>query len=237
VVVSENHYSPLLAALGLPRANLYLKLLLGNVSPRLLKSLRLLVKRIVFCILALLVSPLASADTRFLLVGESEQNSMAERVIDTFDVSGDDISVGLRASYKLNRYIAAELSYQDFGDVNRVIVDSANFTIDDQLTFRSVNLGIKGSLPVTDKVSVDARTGASFWEMEFRRLDTAFENQRFENEANDNNLYYGVGLTYDFSDRFSLGVEYTVIEAQGSFDRARAIPLRWRMRSVPLLLV
>lgn len=146
-----------------------------------------------------------------------EGESFAGGKILEFD---ETTSYGLRVGYQLTNFVAIELGYSKFGEVGNNHTYNLDNTItqqlDDTLTVKynlaltAVTLGVKGILPLTNNISLNARLGMASWD-----LSTGYQNsfspgkvQRISKDGQD--LYYGVGMEYSFGNNFYAGLEYSI---------------------------
>lgn len=150
-----------------------------------------------------------------LLLGSAKQTSKFEG--EEFS-SSDDVSLGLRASIALNSNIAGEFSYQNFGEINDSYIDVWGDTITDKVSTTAVTAGVKGILPLNDKVSLNARLGIARWDLEVKQTDSAFPGMTFKYSDKGTDFYYGVGAQLKVNDKISLGAEYTVTPMDVSIE-------------------
>ncbi len=114
---------------------------------------------------------------------------------DDFD-DDNDVWQGI-VGYRFNRYVAVEGSYIDFGDYGNNLsrADSDGYTA-----------AIKGILPITNEFSVYAKAGQLWWESDY---DVAGISGSYDDES----LFIGAGLSYNFTKNFLVNAEYTVYDA------------------------
>ena len=125
---------------------------------------------------------------------------------------GDDISVGLRAAYSFNENVAVEFAYFDYGIAEDNYVDSFGDDIHDELKSSSMNLGLKGSIPLASNMSVFGRFGFARWDWEITETDSSFPGEEFNGDDSGTDLYYGVGMDFKLSEQVKLGAEFTYLE-------------------------
>ena len=142
------------------------------------------IRRLVHGLLILLVSVAAlsgrTADAEgfemhpyvFIGVGEAD----IERRLSVADViDGDDDAYAIGAGFALNRYLSVEGSYQRFGKpdgfvgcpVDVFCIAVVPFARED-VEVDGWTAGLRGSLPVTDRLSVFARASLLAWETSAR---------------------------------------------------------------------
>lgn len=152
-----------------------------------------------------------------ILGGKAEQALVSPEAPAGFNISGDDLSFGLRGGYKLTDHLGAEIAYYDYGGAVQTRVDSALYVIDDESNLTAVNLGLVGMFSIGDRLSINARAGIAVWEMALRRRDTAFLGRILRAGTDGEDPYVGIGLTYDISEQLSMGVEYSWTDINHKF--------------------
>lgn len=121
-------------------------------------------------------------------------------------------SFGLRLGYKFNNYVALELGHHQYGESTDNYVDDFGDTINDKVDSSSTSVGIKGMLPLTDELSLFARAGMAKWNFKASSTDSSIpDEQEAPVKENGNDIYYGAGVEYRFTDTISLGIEYSVL--------------------------
>ncbi|MBU2870741.1 porin family protein [Colwellia sp. E2M01] len=99
--------------------------------------------------------------------------------------------------YGLNKYLAIEGSFIDFGEYGN---DLAKANTD------GYTLGLKVGLPVTNNISVYARGGQLWYETDYSVVDV---NQ----SSSDEGLFAGVGASYHLNEDWTVKVDYTVYDS------------------------
>jgi OmpA-OmpF porin, OOP family len=176
---------------------------------------RALVLMIAFC------SAPALADSPFsaeLLLGTADQKSTIKFMGTSESTSGDDISLGVRGVYTMNPNLAFEIAYQNYGQTDDTYIDEFGDTINDKVSSKALNLGVKGMLPLNNGVILYGRAGVAVWDLKFRETDSAFPGEVFTADDSGNDIYYGVGVQYDLNPQLSIGVEYTITEMSASLE-------------------
>ncbi|ROS00222.1 outer membrane protein with beta-barrel domain [Sinobacterium caligoides] len=186
---------------------------------------------------------LALADSGFsaeLLMGTSDQSVSMDRppvdATEDFDLSDKALSYGIRGTYAFNDYFAIEAAYMDYGSVEQgygaMALDvhgmKQEIGVEQKLSSRALNAGVKGSYPLTQRLSINGRLGASYWTMKqetginasisFDDIDIihAFGPTNTESDSGVG-MYYGVGLQYDFTKRFFMAAEYSMTSMEADF--------------------
>jgi OOP family OmpA-OmpF porin len=119
-------------------------------------------------------------------------------------------SFGIRFGYLFNDYIAVELGHHQYGEWD----DKEQYESGDgssaKIESSSMSAGIKGIFPVSEDFSLFARAGIAKWD--FKATSTLNEFEPVKKD--DNDIYYGIGAEYNFSESISFGVEYSVIDME-----------------------
>lgn len=125
---------------------------------------------------------------------------------------GDDLSIGLRGIYSINANVGVELSYQNYGEADWTYNDSFGDTINEEVSSNSLNVGIKGVLPLKNGFSLNARLGIALWNIDFDATDSSLPGETFSGDDSGNDIYYGVGGQYTINEKAIIGIEYTLSE-------------------------
>ncbi len=171
-------------------------------------------KRALGLIIAVCSAP-ATADGQLsaeLLLGTADQKSTTTFMGESESTSGDDLSLGIRGSYRVNQNLALEIAYHNYGETDDTYIDSFGDTINNKVSSTAFNLGVKGMLPLDSGITLHGRIGVGIWDVEFWGTDSAFPGEVFTADDSGNDIYYGIGLQYDVSPQVSIGAEYTMTE-------------------------
>ncbi len=132
------------------------------------------------------------------------------------DVKDTGVQLGL--GYQLNPNFALELHYGALGRVEL----SANSAlppvqIDSKLETQALALDFVASFPATEQLDVYAKIGAVRWDIDadttlVDRLDSS-RNNRSQINANGVAAKFGVGVRFDLSEKFALGLELEQFKA------------------------
>jgi opacity protein-like surface antigen len=126
--------------------------------------------------------------------------------------SDNSTSLGIRLGYQFNDYIAVEVGHHQYGEVKDNYVDEVGDTINDKIESSSMSAGIKGILPLSDNFSVFARAGIAKWDFKAASTDSSMPNETFKFKEDGEDMYYGIGAEYSFTEMISVGVEYSVLD-------------------------
>lgn len=121
-------------------------------------------------------------------------------------VEGDDDSFEIGAGYAFNPYLSIEGSYQSFGKPDGFVGCPIDVFCIAVVPFAREDVevdgwtgALRGSLPVTGRLSVFARVGLLAWE-------TSARSAPLDDSGTD--LLYGLGLAADVTDRFAVQLSY-----------------------------
>ncbi|WP_170252915.1 outer membrane beta-barrel protein [Colwellia echini] len=129
----------------------------------------------------------------------------------TLKSSGNSTSYGVRLGYQFNEYVTAEIGYHQYGTWDDTFVNENNETIKDQAETSATSVGIKGVLPLSKDFSLFARLGSATWDIKTSSSDVSAPAQVKNQKQDGTDIYYGIGGEYNINKRFSVGLEYTVL--------------------------
>ncbi|MFL0810703.1 MAG: porin family protein [Agarilytica sp.] len=128
------------------------------------------------------------------------------------EISGSDLSIGVRGAFNVNENFALEASHFIYGEATESYVDSFGDDIDESVETMALRLGVKGSIPLGDVVSLNGRAGLSMWDYEYEYRDSFFDGLVFKADDNGVDLYYGMGIQFNLNEKFTLAAEYDITE-------------------------
>ena len=154
--------------------------------------------------------PLLDHDKLYLemVLGKADQDTEYEQ----YSVSGDSFSVSLRSGYSFNEYVAVELGYTALGKSESERIADTGHTLTSEISPSSLDVGIKGVLPITEQFFVNARVGVANWRYDLEIVDEQDPDNKVTGGDSGRDVYYGGGIFYKPNDTFYLGFEYTVYE-------------------------
>lgn len=186
-------------------------------------------------------SSYSSVEDLFLELGNDGSN----------DITDTSIAYQLQMGWEINRYVAIEVGYTDFGDVesdyrrNSVVNGHdalAQSHYEANLTATIVSL--KGMLPLGDATRVFAKVGYAGWDAEVNwdaalYFDDNLDSQsKGSAEVDGDDLFYSFGVEYRVTNNIVLSGEYFTQLAEyddlvgNSYDwfeaSAIAIGIRWQ---------
>lgn len=118
----------------------------------------------------------------------------------------DEVDSGFSATvgYRVNRYLAAELSYHDFGEYQQV--DRYDFgDITYELGVRGPSVSVLGSLPLGDRWELFLRGGVLFAD---QKVSLNIINGPPNRDYSDEVILAGAGVQWSFAPRWAARVEY-----------------------------
>jgi opacity protein-like surface antigen len=138
-------------------------------------------------------------------VGASVGKSATEIRELSFDET--DTAFKVFGGYSFNSYVGVELAYVDAGAPS-ISVASETLEIATSGLIGSFVVGI----PLGDSFKVFGKIGLAFYDVE-----AEIAGQRFDDSEND--VAYGIGLSYSITDKFSVRTEYETIDVEaGDFS-------------------
>jgi len=157
-----------------------------------------------------------------LLLGSANQESSTS----AHSTSGDDVSFGIRGSYSLNEYVFLEAAYQNYGESTEIqVINDSGDKVTDKLNSTALNVGVRGNWILDKNISLNARAGFSFWDAELEQTYSAYPNDKFKADNNDHEIYYGIGAQYEINSKFTVGIEYTIINMNIPIQKGPKYPV------------
>ncbi len=166
------------------------------------------------CALLVAVAAQSYAGERYYAdfsVGRSDQESS----VPWYSASGKSTSLGVRGGYTFNEYVAFELGYVDYGEMRETQMDGS-VRITDKISTKTVNAGIKLSLPLSSQWAVVGRLGMARWMIRLVESTSQSLKARFRDDGKD--PYYGIGLEYQVKHNLTVGLGYTSLEFEHDVD-------------------
>jgi hypothetical protein len=118
----------------------------------------------------------------------------------------DDVDTGFSATvgYRINRYLAAELTYTDFGDYERIERYSFGSPVRYELSVTGPSVSVLGSLPLGEQWELFLRGGVLFADQETSLRIGAVLKRSFSDEV----VMGGAGVQWSFAPRWAARLEY-----------------------------
>jgi hypothetical protein len=159
----------------------------------------------------LAAAPALAQDTGFYIGGAAGQSSYREMCndFDEFAAAAGAFNCQTReatggkifAGWRFHRYLAAEISYIDFGKA-RATGTSGGAAVEGTLAVKAAGISALGMLPLGDSTWIFGRLGALQTQAD-ATVNGAGTPRRDETE-----IHTGIGGIYDFSRRWAMRVEY-----------------------------
>lgn len=73
-------------------------------------------------------------------------------------------------------------------------------------------------MPINEQVSLNARLGIARWDVDVNEIDSAFPGVNFDYSDSGTDLYYGLGGQFKLNNHLSIGIEYTILPIEATFD-------------------
>ncbi|MET0536085.1 MAG: outer membrane beta-barrel protein [Steroidobacter sp.] len=130
----------------------------------------------------------------------------------------DDIQTGWNVTlgYRVNKYLAAEVAYHDFGEASVVERYVPNFfPLPSEIIVRSnieafgPSVSLLGTVPVTPSLDVFVRGGVLFLDQEVERQ---FATLRSTQRTGDEIWMVGAGAQWSFASRWAARLEYQLTD-------------------------
>lgn len=133
----------------------------------------------------------------------------------TFD---DPNGYSLFGGYETSENLSFELSYTDFGDSkdNTPPVWTANAT--------TMGVSARYQFPVSETFDLSVRLGLHMW-------DVSVSEDGFGELGSDDgtDLFYGIGAAYNFTEKFSLGLEHNSYDTDEADISLTALRLEFKL--------
>lgn len=151
--------------------------------------------------------------------------ALATQNLVTTGIGHDERHVGYKVflGYQFNRYFGAELGFFDLGKFGYTATTTPTGTLTSSFRVQGANLGLVGTMPVTDRFSLLARVGAQAARTRSNVSGTGavvVANERPSDRKN--NLKIGLGMQYEMNRHLFLRAEverFRVSDAVGNDPR------------------
>ncbi len=176
-------------------------------------------KNVLISLALLILSTSAMAAEHLeVLIGTNEANVSAS---DGYSEDADDIAIGFRFSSGVTDHFGFEISYRDYGKWKDTHFDSrVGEVTNDTGDTHSFNIGIFGSLPLGQGISLTGRIGGAAWETDMTIAAPKLEKAWLD-DASGLDPYYGVGIQYIRDGRI-ISFDYSYLEFDARFQSSLA---------------
>jgi opacity protein-like surface antigen len=158
------------------------------------------------------------------------------------DVDDTDAGWNVTLGYQINKYIAAELTYYDFGKASVVerytanlVAIPLNITVNSSIEAFGPGVALLGTYPLTSSIEIFARGGVLFLDQEIERQISSF---RTSQRTGDEIWMAGAGAQWSFTSRWAARLEYQLtdhIEREGDALTPRASTTKIKQLSLGVL--
>ena len=172
-------------------------------------------------LLALLTAPLTATAGEGFYAGASIGKASLDDDFDGLKIDDDTTAYRIVGGWWVNRYFALEAGYHNFGDFEQDFT-SNGVSNKVKLSADGYTLGVQGSYPVANRVSVFGRAGAFFWDGE------AKINNVSQASPEETNPYLSLGLNYAINEDFSVNGDWTHYELEITNSDVFSIGFQYR---------
>jgi hypothetical protein len=122
----------------------------------------------------------------------------------------NDVDAGFSATvgYRINRYVAAELTYSDFGEYERVDRYSSAPTVRYEIGVRGPSFSVLGSLPLGKQWELFLRGGVLFADQEESIKVSTRVFSSIDPDYSDEVVMAGAGVQWSFAPHWATRLEY-----------------------------
>jgi OOP family OmpA-OmpF porin len=174
---------------------------------------------IIAAVLAVLIPSTTFAESGFI-VGASVGSAELSDNFDGFDVDANSTAYRFTVSWKFNDYLAVQGGYHNFGRFDQTF-DIEGEAVDLSLKADGFTLGLVGILPLGDRWSLFARSGAFFWDGD------ADINNVSAATPEDTNFYFGAGVQFAIGEKLSLTADGSRYDLDGSASNVFSIGMNY----------
>jgi opacity protein-like surface antigen len=123
---------------------------------------------------------------------------------DSTEIDDVDAGFSVTVGYRINRYLAAELSYTDFGEYERIQRYSGLSDVRFELGVSGPSVSVLGSLPLSEQWELFLRGGVLFADQDvsLKVIST------FSEDSSDEVFMGGAGVQWSFAPRWAARLEY-----------------------------
>ncbi|MEP5764398.1 MAG: outer membrane beta-barrel protein [Halieaceae bacterium] len=153
--------------------------------------------------------------------GASVGTASLDDDFDGLEIDDDVTAYRIVGGWWVNRYLALEAGYHDFGDFEQ----SVNFngaSSKAKLSADGYTLGLQASYPLGNKVALFGRAGAFFWDGE------AEINNVSQASPEETNPYLSLGLSYSFTNNLSVNGDWTHYDLESSSSDVFSLGFQFR---------
>ncbi len=168
-----------------------------------------------------LLLPLCAQADKGFFVGGSIGSAQLSEDFDGLNIDTSSTSFRILGGWRFNDYFAVEGGYHDFGDFEQKI-DVNGTRVSASLSADGFTLGVGGYFPLGERFSVTGRFGMFYWN------GRAEINNVSQATPEDNNPYFGAGISYALSDDFLVTGDMTRYELEDAASNVFSIGFQYR---------
>jgi OOP family OmpA-OmpF porin len=177
-------------------------------------------KSILIAVVLAVLTPITTlADDGFFVAASVGSAELSED-FGGFDVDTDSTAYRLTVGWRFNDYFAVDGGYHNFGRFEQTF-DVDGTPTDVSLKADGFTLGIVGSLPLGERWSLFARSGAFFWDGD------ADINGITAATPEDTNFYFGAGVRLAIGEKLSLTADGSRYDLDGSPSNVLSVGLSY----------
>ncbi|MDB1125487.1 OmpA family protein [Vibrio algarum] len=133
----------------------------------------------------------------------------------------DMLGGGIYGGVQWNKWIATEIGYLDFGDVDAVYPALMNASIKAPYSseIKGIEFSLKPSIQINDKLTVFGKVGALAWQNEVKGREIDFDYTKSEKGWD---ALFGLGTEYALNDQWFLRAEFQQFPNLGGHETGRS---------------
>jgi len=126
-----------------------------------------------------------------------------------YSISDDtDTYLGVGVGFKVNKNLAFEVSYRDFGEVEDKY-DDDGFDVKETYSADAISFAAVGIIPVGSSIELFGKLGIDLWNAEWKGQATdGFTNYSDSEKDDGTDLFYAIGAAYDVTASTDIHIEY-----------------------------
>ncbi len=147
---------------------------------------------------------------------------------DGFGVDDSEAGLILFGGYNLTENFAVEGGYSNLGDFSSSINFFGNTTTTNAET-SALYIAAVGKMPINDKVHLRGRIGLAFWESDVSTTSNIFGTT--SNSFDGTDLMFGIGASYQMSNKMNLIVDYTSFDLDGADANSLSVGVQFNLNN------
>ncbi|NHH90773.1 MULTISPECIES: outer membrane beta-barrel protein [unclassified Pseudoalteromonas] len=167
---------------------------------------------------------------------------------DSYSSSLNSDSFGFRLGYEFSDYLSIEVAKHEHGEsVNEYTVTipvqfpgdfETSWDVRVPLEVESIRFGAKGKFEVYQDFFINARVGVAHWEYKDANPAHLVPTDNINEKESGNDIYGALGFDYQFTKRFFLGVEYSLLGIKESkeYDYSGVVKYKHDIQDLSIVL-